>query len=216
MNCSQPGTDKLRINTVIITYYGNLIRNLNPMIKEIVHSLNRSVIRRKRQCLYFKETGKQFFIPAKALSLLPRNYDQTRFAAETALLFHCLFKSVPSAGITVLICLCDKQCPVISTGIQVFSNLISTGIIVNSYILEGVFTFRICIDQYHLFVQFSGQLSVSFLIISQNDQTLNIPPGSHVYYIFNFFPADKHDEITFPFCFCLYGSDQFSHKWILK
>lgn len=143
MNCSQPGTDKLRINTVIITYYGNLIRNLNPMVKEIVHSLNRSVIRRKRQCLYFKETGKQFFIPAEALSLLPRNYDQTGFAAETALLFHSLFKSVPSAGITVLICLCDKQCPVVSTGIQVFSNLISTGIIVNSYILEGIFPFRI-------------------------------------------------------------------------
>ena len=121
-----------------------------------------------------------------------------------------------SGNITVLICLCDKQCPVVSTGIQVFSNLISTGIIVNSYILEGVFPFRICIDQYHLFVQFSGQLSVSFLIISQNDQTLNIPPGSHVYYIFNFFPTDKHDEITFPFCFCLYGSDQLSHKGILQ
>lgn len=75
--------------------------------------------------------------------------------------------------------------------------------------------FRICIDQYHLLVQFSGQLSVSFLIISQNDQTSTFHP-SHIYYSFNFFPAYKHDEITFPFCFCLYGSDQLSHKGILQ
>ena len=67
---------------------------------------------------------KMILIDAYPKISFTRNNYISGTTAESPLFFHRLFESHPPIVIAVLLCFCNKQCFLISTGIQVFSDLI--------------------------------------------------------------------------------------------
>ena len=216
MNGGQLWPDDLRIKIIIKAGNGNLIRNPDSSVCKIIDSFHSCVIRRKCQCLCLQKMWQQLFIFFQSAPGFLGNHHITGTTAEAAISFHCLFKSKPPCIITVLFCLRNKKRPVVSTGIQIFPDLISSGIIIYSYILKAIFAFRIGIDQYHLFIQLSGKLVILFFVISYNDEAFYIPAGCHIYHIIDPFTANEHNIIASVFCFDLQRSGDLSHKRILQ
>ena len=216
MNGGQLWPDDLRIKIIIKAGNGNLIRNPDSPVCKKIDGLHSCVIRRKCQCLCLQKMRQQLFIFFQSAPGFLGNHHIAGAAAEAAIFFHSLFESKPSGIITVLLCFRNKKCPVVSTGMQIFPDLISAGIIIHSYILKAISTLRIGIDQYHFFIQLSGKLMILFFIIPYNDKTLYIPTGCHIYHIIDPFTANEHNIIASVFCFDLQRSGDLSHKRILQ
>ena len=216
MNGGQLWPYDLCIKIIIKPGNGNLLRNPDSLICKKIDGFHCCVIRRKCQCFCLQKTWQQFFIFFQPAPGVLGNYHISGTAAEAAIFFHCLLKSQPSGIITVLLCLRNKKCPVVSTGMQIFPDLISAGIIIHSYILKSVFSFGISVDQYHFFIQLPGKLVIPFFVVSYNDKTFHIPTGGHIYHIVNLFPANEHDIIASVLRFHLQRSGDFSHKRVLQ
>ena len=152
MNCCQFRSNQTRVNTVIISCNRNLIRNHDSFIKKEIYCFYCIVIWRKGQCFCFEKAWEKFSVfPETKISFTRNNYI-SGMTAESPLFFHRLFESHPPIVIAVQLRFRNKQCFLISTGIQVFSDLIPTWIIIYTNILEGISPFRISIDQNHFLI----------------------------------------------------------------
>ena len=80
--------------------------------------------------------------------------DQTSVEAPVlTFLFHRLLEAHPSIIVTVSIRFCNKQSLFVSTGIEIFSYLVSSRVIIYADILKGICTFRVSINQNHFLIQ---------------------------------------------------------------